>query len=73
MSKGQGSDGSESIQGRIGRRVLASVLCALLVGASGCVLRELAKVRETEEKAVQYATISGTVRSNHPDTEWIVV
>jgi len=65
--------GIESVRKPIGRRVLAAALCALLAGASGCTLRELAKVRQTEEKEVQYATISGTVRSNHPDTEWIVV
>jgi pimeloyl-ACP methyl ester carboxylesterase len=65
--------GIESIRRSVGRRALAAALCALLAGASGCTLIELRKVREVEERGVQYATISGTVRSNHPDTEWIVV
>jgi pimeloyl-ACP methyl ester carboxylesterase len=65
--------GIESIRESAGCRVLTAALCALLAGASGCALRDLAKVRETEEKKAQYATISGTVRSNHPDTEWIMV
>jgi pimeloyl-ACP methyl ester carboxylesterase len=68
-----GSHEIEWIRTCLGRRALAVLLCALLVGASGCVLRELSKVRETEAKKKQSGMISGTVRSDHPGTEWIVV
>lgn len=72
-SEGYRSRAVESIPARNGCRALAAILCALLIGAFGCTLRELAKVRETEQRAVQYATLSGTVRSSYPNTEWIVV
>jgi pimeloyl-ACP methyl ester carboxylesterase len=40
---------------------------------TGCILADLQKVRETEEKAAQYAYVAGTVAAQVPSEHWMVV
>ena len=66
-------------------RLRGSLVCVALLaaaGVTGCILRDLAKVRETEAMDAHYAYIAGTVRyeasgaadAAHPnDAEWMVV
>lgn len=60
-------------------RTLSPVLgCAALVAISlsalsGCIILDLAKVRETERQAAQFSRVAGTVTSDLPEATWIVV
>jgi pimeloyl-ACP methyl ester carboxylesterase len=54
-------------------RGLTLVLLAILVSSPGCLLFDLAKVRETEAVAARYGLVSGTVRADFPEAEWVVV
>jgi len=68
---------------RLRSALLRSVLFAAAAGIPGCILIDLAKVRETEAIGAEYAYLAGTVRlaaSDAPDAsrsdeaaEWIVV
>jgi len=53
--------------------ITAVLLASMAAVATGCILIEMSKVRESEKKRAQYAYISGTVEANVPDAEWMVV
>jgi pimeloyl-ACP methyl ester carboxylesterase len=44
-----------------------------LAWSPGCMLLELAKVREAEMLAARYASLSGTVGADFPEAQWVVV
>jgi pimeloyl-ACP methyl ester carboxylesterase len=54
-------------------RLLPVAVVAAMTSATGCIIADLWKVRETEQKAAQYAHVGGTVTTQTPSDHWIVV
>jgi len=54
-------------------RLLPVALVAALTFATGCVIGDLLKVRETEQKAAEYAYLAGTVATQTPSAHWMVI
>ncbi len=54
-------------------RLLPVAAVAAMTSATGCIIADLWKVRETEQAAAQYAYVGGTVTTQTPSDHWIVV
>lgn len=54
-------------------RLLPVAVAAALTSATGCIIADLWKVRETEQKAAEYAYLAGSVATQTPSAHWMVV
>ncbi|MBW1688210.1 MAG: hypothetical protein JRS35_24495, partial [Deltaproteobacteria bacterium] len=54
-------------------RLLPLAVVAALTSATGCIVADLMKVRETEQKAAEYAYLAGSVATQAPSAHWMVV
>ena len=54
-------------------RLLPVALVATLTSATGCIIADLSKVRETDRKAAKYAYLEGSVATQSPSAHWMVV
>ena len=54
-------------------RLLPVAVVAALTSATGCIIADLWKVRETEQKAAEYAYLEGSVATQSPSAHWMVV
>jgi pimeloyl-ACP methyl ester carboxylesterase len=54
-------------------RLLPVAVVAVLTSATGCIIADLWKVRETEKKAAEYAYLEGSVATQTPSAHWMVV
>jgi len=57
---------------KISARLLLAIVVAL-ASATGCIIADLLKVRETEKKSAEYAYLEGTVATQSPSSHWMVV
>jgi len=54
-------------------RLVSAAAVVAMTAATGCIIGDLLKVRETQKKAAQYAYVEGTVAAQVPSKHWMVV
>ncbi len=54
-------------------RLLPLAVVAAMTSATGCIIADLSKVRETEQKAAEYAYLEGSVATQSSSAHWMVV